>query len=502
MADNNDKATYTPSGLTQFFAPKNCENIAAAGNLYDLIDLTNGASYKTMELTGYSADEIAAYKAQQDAAADEGRKDLMDRVAKDCRTAATINGIGDVLSVAGMITSVGGVASKAVSASGKDLISVSLGKIAEQGGVRGAAAKVGSYVFKAGEAQAGLAGDAFKAAGKHFVKGTIGEAALDNAGNIVRTASGTVVRNHLGTFGRALNLTGAAALGGAGIAIELAPAVVPHIASRMYTEGTAAKLNQEIVDATNTQQAIFDYITQRNEELPAELQEDYDKWAEAYQLGQADLLEAFNKGEITQEEYNQRYEEFIKASQDNLDGMSDAHKELGKYIIGEGAANAGAEYMIAHGTSPTQIENVNSYIKDLDQQYPEAAARAQSAYETRQKLDTGSTLTNFLANMNAVILHYLPGAAYVEAAVVKGVDAVLGYAANKLPLVSGIFNYQEKHSGESISDLASQISESAETRYEMNQELKAAQKSAADGKDTSAQATAADAAIEAQAGLA
>lgn len=494
MADNNDKATYTPSGLTQFFAPKNCENIAAAGNLYDLIDLTNGASYKTMELTGYSADEIAAYKAQQDAAADEGRKDLMDRVAKDCRTAATINGIGDVLSVAGMITSVGGVASKAVSASGKDLISVSLGKIAEQGGVRGAAAKVGSYVFKAGEAQAGLAGSAFKQAGK------FGEAALKGAKTVTVKGVEGVVK--MGSFGRTVNLVGAAAFGGAGVAIELAPAVVPHIASRMYTEGTAAKLNKEIVDATNTQQAIFDYITQRNEELPAELQEDYDKWAEAYQLGQADLLEAFNKGEITQEEYNQRYEEFIKASQDNLDGMSDAHKELGKYIIGEGAANAGAEYMIAHGTSPTQIENVNSYIKDLDQQYPEAAARAQSAYETRQKLDTGSTLTNFLANMNAVILHYLPGAAYVEAAVVKGVDAVLGYAANKLPLVSGIFNYQEKHSGESISDLASQISESAETRYEMNQELKAAQKSAADGKDTSAQATAADAAIEAQAGLA
>ena len=53
-----------------------------------------------------------------------------------------------------------------------------------------------------------------------------------------------------------------------------------------------------------------------------------------------------------------------------------------------------------------------------------------------QQLDTGNSFTNFIANMNAVLLHYVPGFAYVEAAAVKAADVVLDFAANKIPVLS------------------------------------------------------------------
>ena len=62
----------------------------------------------------------------------------------------------------------------------------------------------------------------------------------------------------------------------------------------------------------------------------------------------------------------------------------------------------------------------------------------------------------------------MPGAAYVEAAAIKVADMAADFLANKVPVLSSILPYQEKHQGEGIGEIAKSICTDAEARYELS----------------------------------
>lgn len=266
---------------------------------------------------------------------------------------------------------------------------------------------------------------------------------------------------------------------GLATAVEVAPTALPVLAAHVYTSGRTEAVKDEYVAAINTQQGVYDYLCNSGDELSEDIKKDYSGWQESYEATQAQLLEDFNAGKITKAEYDKAYGEFLESSQQQLDELTASHKEAGQYILGKGSAAAMGEQIVQRGYDTDQVSQATPYLQKLAEENPEQMEATKAAAEAAKATSSGNAFVDFLANMNAALVHYIPAVAYVEAAVIKGVDTVLDFAGDKLP----IFNYSAKHEGESISDIASAISQTAEARYEAKQAADAMADGVADGKD-------------------
>ena len=88
-------------------------------------------------------------------------------------------------------------------------------------------------------------------------------------------------------------------------------------------------------------------------------------------------------------------------------------------------------------------------------------------YEDYQKYDKGSDFANFISNIHATMIHYLPALAYAEATVVKAVDATLEFLDDYIPG----YDHAAKYEGQGIGDIASSIVTDADAQYEAKMEL-------------------------------
>ena len=269
----------------------------------------------------------------------------------------------------------------------------------------------------------------------------------------------------------------------------------PAVATQIYTRGKTGEMVSDLNETLKSLQASYDYLSSEDESLTDTIRSDTAEWREHYEQGSQALLDAYQSGQISKEEYDARFEQFVQESSDKWDEVSKTHAETATYVTEHGVAYATDEYIAEHGYDPDMVDAKCQTIAKYNADNPDAYEAAKTKYETMKQLDTGSEFTNFIANMNAAILHYVPGAAYIEAAVIKATDVVLDFAANKVPVLSSVLPYEAKHKGESLTEIAKSICTDAEARYELTHATDGATAVLADGQSAE-QKTAAELAEE------
>lgn len=402
----------------------------------DLDTLVQNLTIEMQEKSGYiSAEDAAAARENAAAQIDQDYKDNMSMIKSLSMTNTAINTLGLVTSVA----SFAGI---------------------------GAAGKAGAQLGKAG-AKVGL-GTAVKNAWS-------GASGLGKIGAV----TGTLAK-------RGLMATGSSALqsvGSMGFVTRTAVSSIPAVAAKCYTKNRTMEEGARMQETINSLQSTYDYLSSEDESLTDQIRADTETWRSSYESGSQALLERYQSGEMTQDEYDAAYEAFIKDHDELWSQYQSGHSETAAYVTEHGAAYATDEYIADHGYDPDIVNTRCETIAKLNRDNPDAYDAAKSKYETMQQLDTGNSFTNFIANMNAVLLHYVPGFAYVEAAAVKAADVVLDFAANKIPVLSSILPYQEKHKGESIGEIARSICSDAEARYELSHGTSDAERVLSDGSE-------------------
>lgn len=460
-------STYSNGGLVDALDGGMHHNAQYIGQLGALNDLMGDA---TARIASESDPEVdyEELRAQLHDENEAWLDDAYSQLSKDCRINAVLNGTAIAISGVSAVTSAAGAASYLRSGMADANVTTWLGKQAVR--------KSGSTLLNEGKAQVAQAQGKLWSNQLLNSADKVGRSTLSRIG--LKTAGYTLKAGEK-LFGAAHHVsgigTGKTSLFrlGAATAIEVAPTALPLLAAHIYTTGRTEDVKQEYVDAIRTQQGVYDYLVESGGELSGTIKEDYTAWQENYAKTQSELLEAFNTGVITKEEYDEKYGQFLESSQESLDKLTETHKEAGQYILGKGAASAMGEEIIAHGVDPVTISRATPYLEKLAEENPDVMEATKAAVDARKATSSGNAFVDFLSNMHASLIHYLPGAAYVEAVIVKGADVVMDFVANRVPIVSNLINYEQKHEGESISDIASAISDSAEAKYEQKQEADA-----------------------------
>lgn len=405
----------------------------------DLDTLVQNLAIEMQEKSGYISSEDAS-KAREDAAAqvEQDYKDNMSRVKSLSLTNTLANSIGIVASAASF-------------------------------------------------AGLGAAGHAAKSATAAAASAT-GKAGL---GSVLKTAcTGASGLGKVGAVAKTLAIQGVGKVGGK-LTTRLAVSAAPAVAAKLYTTNRTMEEGARMQETINSLQSTYDYLSSEDESLTDRIRQDTEAWRSSYEDGSQELLEKYQSGGMTQAEYDAAYEAFVREHEQKWSEVQAGHAETAAYVTEHGAAYATDDYIASHGYDPDMVNLRCGTIAKLNGDNPDAYEAAKSKYETMQQLDTGSTFTNFLANMNAVLLHYVPGFAYVEAAAVKAADVVLDFAANKIPVLSSVIPYEEKHKGEGIGEIAKSICTDAEARYELSHSASEADKVLADGAESVREAAAA-----------
>lgn len=248
----------------------------------------------------------------------------------------------------------------------------------------------------------------------------------------------------------------------------------PAVATGLYTSGKTDQMVLELNETLKSLQASYEYLSSEDESLTDTIKADTAEWKAHYEAGSQELLDAYQSGQISKEEYDTRFEAFVQESNDKWDEVKQGHADTAMYVTEHGVAYATDEYIASHGYDPDMIDKKCQTIAKYNEDNPDAYEAAKTKYETMERLDTGSTFTNFIANLNATILHYAPGFAYVEAAALKAADVVMGFVGNKIPGLSSVISYTEQHKGEGIGEMAKAICTDASARYELSHSMDAA----------------------------
>lgn len=447
-------SSYRNGGLVDALDGGMHHNAQYIGQLGALNDLMGDATARIASESDPDVD-YEELRAQLHAENDAWLDDAYDQLSKDCRINAILNGTAIAVSGVSAVTSAAGAASYL------------------QSGMAGAnkAQWLGNGTTRATQAQSKLWSNRILNRASEAGRSTLSRVGLKTAGYTLKAGEKLFQTAHrvsnLGVGKTNLFRMGAAT------AIEIAPTALPILAANIYTSGRTEDVKQEYIDAIRTQQGVYDYLVESGGELSGTIKEDYTAWQENYAKTQSELLEAFNTGAITKEEYDEKYGQFLESSQASLDKLTDTHKEAGQYILGKGAASAMGDEIITHGVDPVTMSRATPYLKKLAEENPEVMEATKAAVDARRETSSGNAFVDFLSNMHASLIHYLPGAAYVEAAIVKGADVVMDFVANHVPVVSNLIHYEQKHEGETISDIASAISDSAEAKYEQKKEADA-----------------------------
>lgn len=253
--------------------------------------------------------------------------------------------------------------------------------------------------------------------------------------------------------------------------LKVGATVAPFTATQLYTRDKTGKMVTELNETLNSLQASYAYLSSEDETLTDTMKADTAEWREHYEKGSQELLDAYNSGALSKEEYDAKFEAFVQESNDKWDEVRQGHADTAMYVTEHGAAYATDDYIASHGYDPDMIDSRCQTIAKYNADNPDAYEAAKTKYETMKQLDTGSEFTNFIANLNATILHYAPGFAYVEAAAVKAADVVMDFVGNKVPGLSGIISYDAQHKGEGIGEMARAICTDASARYELSHSM-------------------------------
>lgn len=510
LAENEDNIRQQMSDVDKMAATNVAINLACIGLscIGGKSALSSAAKKGTAEVGKQGAK--AAGKAVLQNGGDDVVKAVLQNGGDDMVRAAVQNGGDDLLKTA---VKNGGddVVKAAVKNGSDDLVKAAVkegGDDAVKEAAKAAAKEGGDDVSKWSlKGIARSVGDKTKDAGRHAAEAVKGAVTKENAKSAARTAAKGVQTAAKGAgkaaglagkgYGKFINLAGR--LGGAktvggvtkytlkGNAIRLAVTAAPIAAGQIYTRSRTAGQAAELDDTIGALNAAHAYLTSSDESLTEEMQQAYAGWTESYEAGSAELLAKYDAGEISKAEYDAAYEAHVKSSKEQFDALGSQHKEMGRNIVEHGAAYAVSEDMIKAGTDPETVRGRSEYVDGVMENNPEAYEAAKVGYETRQKLETGSTFTNWLANMNASLLHYLPGAAYLEAVAIKAADVAMDFIANKVPVLSDVISYEEKHEGRGIGDIARTVLDNAEERYALKEEQKSLQAAVADQADYRAQ---------------
>ena len=257
-----------------------------------------------------------------------------------------------------------------------------------------------------------------------------------------------------------------------GTGLPIAAAAAPAMLARIYTTGRTEDAADGYQQAINTCLTMHNSLMENGDQMREDMAEDFGKWDEAYTAATAEYYEQFDAGKISKEELDVALEDISKEYADQLKPLQEKYAKEGEQIIGPKLAGSAGEEITKKGYDLEEVENRSYEVRDTLEKNPEIREDIVDYQQKEAELDTGSSFTNFLASLNASILHYLPGASYVEAALIKGADVVMDFVANKVPVLSSVIDYDEKHKGESISELAKTISEDAEARYETEHAMK------------------------------
>lgn len=242
--------------------------------------------------------------------------------------------------------------------------------------------------------------------------------------------------------------------------------IAPIVAAQMYTHGRVDAMDKDLSDAITLALDRMDYLNVEGPKLTGEAGEAYTNWNDTYSASMADLANKLETGEITRAQYDRLYEEQSRAQADALKELDGKYPEMARQMVTEGEAYRVADTAATIQADLDGVGKYDSQVKGFMEDYPEAKELYQEKYDKIAELDTGSTFGNFISSMHAALVHYLPGVAYLEAAVVKGADVALGFVANNVPVLSDVIDYKEHYQGQSLTSMASQIVDTAEARYE------------------------------------
>lgn len=447
--DNENKRGVLRSFLDVLDAGNNKENAPKADDLYALNERVIDAEEALMTDCNVDAEETAEYIAERRAGNEDDYADNKRRV----RNTSIMNSTVTVLSTLPLISKVGSTIGRGIQAA------------------RGGAAAVAAQEA-ANETARSIAGAGVEAIKDGRTLAGVGKIA--KAGTFVMKRAAASVDKSFSTFGS--NVAKMHGLGStlAGTAIKTIPVTAPIIAAQIYTHCRTAKLSRELSEAIEVSFDRLDYLSTYGSELGDEAREAYGAWRDGYATQAEELMDLKESGAINEAEYAERYEAMCQSQTDSLAELDETYPDAARKMISEGEAARTAYKAAAIGADLDTLAEYDTHTGHLMENNPEIREAAEDLYAKKSGLDTGSTFTDFLSSMHAAVIHYLPGAAYVEAAIVKGADVMLDFASNKLPGLSSVMNYEERHKGETLTSIAAGICDAAEARYEAQHEADSA----------------------------
>lgn len=251
-----------------------------------------------------------------------------------------------------------------------------------------------------------------------------------------------------------------------GVGIVTAPLITTQLVTRHISDEKTAELNGAIATLT----AACGYYEDCGEDLTETQQKDHEALMESYDKANEELLEKYagylgDDGEFTDPAAAEAfYEEYKKISEDaaaTAAKQAEGYKGFAEYATTEGVANVMAKTTMDRHLDVDATTRASDYAEEKLAAYPEALDSAKQYEAISKDLGDDGGFAGFIDRIHDTIVHYLPVAAYAEAAVKKTVDVVLSV----LPI-----GYEEKYKGQGIGDLAGSIADSAEADYELRQE--------------------------------
>ncbi len=468
MAENKEQELQKNSFIG-FMTSGADQNVELINTLGDLEGMIASAKYDIATTSGaMSEEEAAAMYAEETAAIDEQTKQNLSDNTKLMWTNGLINGVGLALSAVQIGSEVSAVSNmaKAVTAEGVG----NLGKVVTNETKNAAGEVIKTTTHKVGLTEAlknvgfkNIFGTAAKAGEGASVLGKVGAGvvnAVKAPGAAVMTASKFFL-----THGKVLSKA-------VGVALPIAAAGAPFALAKIYTTGRTEDAADGYQQSINTCLAMHESLIANGDQLKGDMAEDFGKWDEAYTTESAAIYEKLDAGEITKDQADIMLEDLSKDYSEKLKPLQEKYAEEGRNIIGPALAGVAGDTIIDKSYDLEDVEDNSYEVRHSFEENPDVRENVVTYQKQQAELDTGSTFTNFLSSINASILHYLPGASYVEAAIIKGADVLMDFVANKVPVLSSVINYEEKHKGESLSELAKTISDNAEVRYEAEHSMR------------------------------
>lgn len=457
------------AGASRRLNPKN-------DDLKDARDMLTNTEYNVLVGSGVREDEAQDYLETQ-LAQNESDHASTAKSIKTMSTTNTIINVASLVPIASKVTK--GVTNKIGT----------LGKVSNETALLATGGKTGAFATSKAMADAGKTlmqnGQVLKGVGMYVKAGTnlVGNAAskvgdkLDDIDDFMHGAGDKIMGSPTGSFtagghtftnyaGRHLPGLAGTAQNIVGFGVSNSLYIAPIVAAQMYTHSRVDAMDKDLSDAITLALDRMDYLNVEGPKLTGEAGEAYSAWNDTYSASMADLANKLETGEITQAQYDQLYEEQSRAQADALKELDDKYPEMARQMVTEGEAYRVADTAATIQADLDGVGKYDSQVKGFMEDYPEAKELYQEKYDKIAELDTGSTFGNFISSMHAALVHYLPGVAYLEAAVVKGADVALGFVANNVPVLSDVIDYQEHYQGQSLTSMASQIVDTAEARYE------------------------------------